>query len=286
MDIYFIGVGVMGRGMVRNLMKAGHRVHIYSRTKERAQPVIDEGALWYSSVAECAKKSSVIITIVGYPKDVEEVYFGAGGILENAPDHAIVADMTTSSPGLAEKIYEAAKAKGLRALDAPVSGGDSGAKNGTLAIMVGGDKAAFDECLPVFEAMGKSIRYMGKAGSGQHTKMANQIVIAGTISGVCEAIAYANKAGVDAQGMLDAISSGAAASWPLSNNGQKIINGDFAPGFYIKHFIKDMGLAKDEADSRALPLPVLEKTLDTYRALAQKGLGDEGTQALIKAYED
>mgnify|MGYP000992901088 CR=1 FL=1 len=286
MDIYFIGVGVMGRGMVRNLMKAGHRVHIYSRTKERAQPVIDEGALWYSSVAECAKKSSVIITIVGYPKDVEEVYFGAGGILENAPDHAIVADMTTSSPGLAEKIYEAAKAKGLRALDAPVSGGDSGAKNGTLAIMVGGDKAAFDECLPVFEAMGKSIRYMGKAGSGQHTKMANQIVIAGTISGVCEAIAYANKAGVDAQGMLDAISSGAAASWQLSNNGQKIINGDFAPGFYIKHFIKDMGLAKDEADSRALPLPVLEKTLDTYRALAQKGLGDEGTQALIKAYED
>ncbi len=286
MDISFIGVGVMGRGMVRNLMKAGHRVHIYSRTKERAQPVIDEGALWYSSVAECAKKSSVIITIVGYPKDVEEVYFGAGGILENAPDHAIVADMTTSSPGLAEKIYEAAKAKGLRALDAPVSGGDSGAKNGTLAIMVGGDKAAFDECLPVFEAMGKSIRYMGKAGSGQHTKMANQIVIAGTISGVCEAIAYANKAGVDAQGMLDAISSGAAASWQLSNNGQKIINGDFAPGFYIKHFIKDMGLAKDEADSRALPLPVLEKTLDTYRALAQKGLGDEGTQALIKAYED
>lgn len=286
MDISFIGVGVMGRGMVRNLMKAGHRVHIYSRTKERAQPVIDEGALWYSSVAECAKKSSVIITIVGYPKDVEEVYFGAGGILENAPDHAIVADMTTSSPGLAEKIDEAAKAKGLRALDAPVSGGDSGAKNGTLAIMVGGDKAAFDECLPVFEAMGKSIRYMGKAGSGQHTKMANQIVIAGTISGVCEAIAYANKAGVDAQGMLDAISSGAAASWQLSNNGQKIINGDFAPGFYIKHFIKDMGLAKDEADSRALPLPVLEKTLDTYRALAQKGLGDEGTQALIKAYED
>lgn len=286
MDISFIGVGVMGRGMVRNLMKAGYRVHIYSRTKERAQPVIDEGALWYSSVAECAKKSSVIITIVGYPKDVEEVYFGAGGILENAPDHAIVADMTTSSPGLAEKIYEAAKAKGLRALDAPVSGGDSGAKNGTLAIMVGGDKAAFDECLPVFEAMGKSIRYMGKAGSGQHTKMANQIVIAGTISGVCEAIAYANKAGVDAQGMLDAISSGAAASWQLSNNGQKIINGDFAPGFYIKHFIKDMGLAKDEADSRALPLPVLEKTLDTYRALAQKGLGDEGTQALIKAYED
>lgn len=285
MDISFIGVGVMGRGMVRNLMKAGHRVHIYSRTKERAQPVIDEGALWYSSVAECAKKSSVIITIVGYPKDVEEVYFGAGGILENAPDHAIVADMTTSSPGLAEKIYEAAKAKGLRALDAPVSGGDSGAKNGTLAIMVGGDKSAFDECLPVFEAMGKSIRYMGKAGSGQHTKMANQIVIAGTISGVCEAIAYANKAGVDAQGMLDAISSGAAASWQLSNNGQKIINGDFAPGFYIKHFIKDMGLAKDEADSRALPLPVLEKTLDTYRALAQKGLGDEGTQALIKAYE-
>lgn len=286
MDISFIGVGVMGRGMVRNLMKAGHKVHIYSRTKERAQPVIDEGALWYSSVAECAKKSSVIITIVGYPKDVEEVYFGAGGILENAPNNAIVVDMTTSSPGLAEKIDEAAKAKGLRALDAPVSGGDSGAKNGTLAIMVGGDKAAFDECLPVFEAMGKSIRYMGKAGSGQHTKMANQIVIAGTISGVCEAIAYANKAGVDTQGMLDAISSGAAASWQLSNNGQKIINGDFAPGFYIKHFIKDMGLAKDEADSRALPLPVLEKTLDTYRALAQKGLGDEGTQALIKAYED
>lgn len=286
MDISFIGVGVMGRGMVRNLMKAGHRVHIYSRTKERAQPVIDEGALWHDSVAECAKQSNVIITIVGYPRDVEEVYFGPGGILENAPAHAIVVDMTTSSPGLAEKIYQAALAKGLRALDAPVSGGDSGAKNGTLAIMVGGDRQAFDECMPVFEAMGKTIRYMGKAGCGQHTKMANQIVIAGTISGVCEAIAYAQKAGLDAQAVLDAISSGAAASWQLSNNGQKVINGDFAPGFYIKHFIKDMGLAKEEADSRGLPLPVLEKTLETYQALAQKGLGDEGTQALIKAYRD
>ena len=284
MNISFIGVGVMGRGMVRNLMKAGYKVHIYSRTREKAQPVIEEGALWHDSVASCAAASPVIITIVGYPKDVEEVYFAPGGILDSAPANAILVDMTTSSPVLAEKIFDAAVKKGLRALDAPVSGGDSGAANGTLAIMVGGLEETFRECLPVMEAMGKSIRYMGKAGCGQHTKMANQIVISGTVSGVSEAIAYAQRAGLDAQNMLDAISSGAASSWQLSNNGQKMIKGDFAPGFYIKHFIKDMALAKEEADARGLSLPILEKTLDTYRALMENGLGDEGTQALIKAY--
>ena len=284
MNISFIGVGVMGRGMVRNLMKAGYKVHIYSRTREKAQPVIEEGALWHDSVASCVAASPVIITIVGYPKDVEEVYFAPGGILDSAPANAILVDMTTSSPVLAEKIFNAAAKKGLRALDAPVSGGDSGAANGTLAIMVGGLEETFRECLPVLEAMGKSIRYMGKAGSGQHTKMANQIVISGTVSGVSEAIAYAERAGLDTQNMLDAISSGAASSWQLSNNGQKMIKGDFAPGFYIKHFIKDMALAKEEADARGLSLPILEKTLDTYRALMKNGLGDEGTQALIKAY--
>lgn len=285
MKIAFIGVGVMGKSMVRNLMKKGNELHIYTRTKEKALEVIDEGAVWHDSVKDCVQGADAVITIVGYPKDVEEVYFGADGILENAKEGAFVIDMTTTSPKLAVKIYEQAQAKGLRALDAPVSGGDVGARNATLAIMVGGDKQDFDDAQPIFEAMGTNIRYEGKAGSGQHTKMANQIALAGAMAGVCEAISYARGAGLDIQTMLDTISTGAAGSWQMSNMAPRMLKGDFAPGFFVKHYIKDMNIACEEADDRKVELPILEEVRRMYKAIEEDGMGDLGTQALIKYYE-
>jgi 3-hydroxyisobutyrate dehydrogenase len=285
MDIAFIGIGVMGRSMVRNLMKAGHTLHINSRRKVSAQEVIAEGAIWHDSVADCAGQANVVITILGFPRDVEEVYFGRGGLLESAQPNSTLVDMTTTSPKLAERIYAAARESGLYALDAPISGGDSGARNATLAIMAGGDEAVYERCLPIFRCMGKGIVYEGPAGFGQHTKMANQIAIAGAISGVAEALAYARAAGLDQQKMLDTVAGGSGTSWQLVNNGIKMVKGDFAPGFFVKHFIKDMVLAKEEADARGVKLPVLSTVLEAYRALEAKGLGDEGTQALIKGYE-
>ncbi len=282
MKIGFIGVGVMGGPMVLNLMKKGFDVSVYTRTKEKAQYVIDAGAHWCNTVAEAAKGRDVVITIVGYPKDVEEVYFGEQGIIANADKNTVLIDMTTTSPKLSQKIYTEAVSKGLTALDAPVSGGDVGAQKGTLAIMVGGDKDVFEKMIPVFEAMGTNIRYQGAAGNGQHTKMANQIAIAGCIASVCEAIAYAKNCGLDPQDMFNAISTGAAGSWQMTNNGQKIINGDFAPGFFVKHFIKDMNIAIDEADARQLSLEVLRLVRDQYVKLAELGYEDDGTQALFK----
>ena len=285
MKIGFIGVGVMGGPMVLNLMKKGFDVSVYTRTKSKAQAVLDEGAHWCDTVAEAAKGRDVVITIVGYPKDVEEVYFGAGGIIENADAGTVLIDMTTTSPRLSQRIYEEAAKKGLPALDAPVSGGDVGAQKGTLAIMVGGDRAVFDRMQPVFAAMGTNIRYQGAAGNGQHTKMANQIAISGCIASVCEAIAYAKKCGLDPQDMFDAISTGAAGSWQMTNNGQKIIDGNYAPGFYVKHFIKDMNIAIDESDAREMGLDVLHLVRDKYVKLAELGGEDDGTQALIKVVE-
>lgn len=285
MKIGFIGVGVMGGPMVLNLMKKGFDVSVYTRTKSKAQAVLDAGAHWCDTVAEAAKGRDVVITIVGYPKDVEEVYFGERGIIENADAGTVLIDMTTTSPRLSQRIYEEAAKKGLPALDAPVSGGDVGAQKGTLAIMVGGDRAVFDRMQPVFAAMGTNIRYQGAAGNGQHTKMANQIAISGCIAAVCEAIAYAKKCGLDPQDMFDAISTGAAGSWQMTNNGQKIIDGNFAPGFYVKHFIKDMNIAIDESDAREMGLDVLHLVRDKYVKLAELGGGDDGTQALIKVVE-
>lgn len=285
MKIAFIGVGVMGRGMVFNLLKKGFDVHVYTRTKSSAAGVVKEGAMWHDTIKECIQDAPAVITIVGYPKDVEQVYFGPEGILENAAKDAALIDMTTTEPKLAQRIFKEAQARGLHALDAPVSGGDSGAANGTLTIMAGGEEEIFDACKPIFEAMGRNIRYAGAAGMGQHTKCCNQIAIAGALSGVCEAIAYARKAGLDTQGMIDTIAGGAAGSWQLTNNGAKIAKGDFQPGFFIKHFIKDMGIAQAEAQARGLELPILDQVLEMYRALAQKGLEEAGTQALIKAYE-
>lgn len=285
MKIGFIGVGVMGGPMVLNLMKKGFDVSIYTRTKEKAQYVIDAGAHWCDTVADAAKGRDAVITIVGYPKDVEEVYFGEHGIIANADKGTVLIDMTTTSPKLSQKIYAEAASNGLIALDAPVSGGDVGAQKGTLAIMVGGDKDVFEKMVPVFEAMGTNIRYQGVAGNGQHTKMANQIAIAGCIASVCEAITYAKNCGLDPQDMFNAISTGAAGSWQMTNNGQKIIDGDFSPGFFVKHFIKDMNIAIDESDARALDLEVLRIVRDKYVDLAGIGCEDDGTQALFKVID-
>lgn len=284
MKIGFIGVGVMGNGMVKNLLKHGFEVCVYNRTKAKALPAVEAGAVWKDSVADCVREADAVITIVGFPPDVEQVYFGEGGVLESARPGTPLIDMTTTSPRLARRIFEQAAQRGLPALDAPVSGGDTGARAGTLSIMAGGERDAFERCLPIFEAMGTNIRYMGAAGSGQHTKMANQIAIAGTLAGVCEAIAYGRAAGLDIDGMLEAIGGGAAGSWQMRNNGEKIAREDYAPGFFIKHFVKDMTLARDEAEARALALPVLDKVLEMFRELEAQGLGEEGTQALIRAY--
>ena len=282
-NIGFVGVGIMGKSMVRNLMKAGYELHIYARTKSKVEDVISEGAVYHDTVGDCASNVDVMISIVGYPKDVEEVYFGEKGILNSAKEGTYVIDMTTSSPKLAKKIYDAAKEKGLHAMDAPVTGGDTGAKNGTLSILVGGDKEDYEACHKVFEAMGTNINYEGGPGCGQHTKMANQIMIAGTLSGVCEAMRYAEAQGLDLHTLLDSVATGAAGSKQLDAFGKKIIDGDFAPGFFMKHFIKDMNLAVEEAESKGLNLKILKQVLENYRTL-EEAYGDLGTQTLIKFY--
>lgn len=286
MKIGFIGVGIMGKSMVRNLMKAGYELHIYARTKAKVEDVISEGAVFYPSIAECVKDCDTVITIVGFPKDVEEVYFDGGNILDSAMKGAYLIDMTTTSPMIAEKIYKAGTEKGFHVLDAPVTGGDTGAKAGTLSILVGGEKEDYEACMPVFEAMGTNINYQGAAGSGQHAKLANQIMIAGTLSGVCEALTYAKAKGLDLNTVLNSVSTGAAGSKQLDLFGPKIIAEDYAPGFFLKHFIKDMTLALTEANRSGLYLDVLSQVLANYEELQARGYGDLGTQALIKYYEE
>lgn len=283
--IGFIGVGIMGKSMVRNLRKAGYEVAIYTRTKAKAEDVIAEGAVWCDTVAECAKGRDAVITIVGYPKDVEEVYFGENGIIVNADPGTYVIDMTTTSPRLAVRIWEEAEKAGLHAVDAPVTGGDAGARAGTLTILAGGKKEDFDACVPVFEAMGKNINYEGKAGNGQHTKMCNQIAIAGALAGACEAMVYAKNTGLDVDTMLKSISTGAAGSAQMNNVASKAAKDDYAPGFFLKHFIKDMGLADEEALAADTRLGVLEDVLAMAKKLEADGMGDLGTQALIKYYK-
>ncbi|WP_284141679.1 NAD(P)-dependent oxidoreductase [Virgibacillus sp. LDC-1] len=283
--IGFIGTGVMGKSMATNLQKAGYPLHIYTRTKEKATDLINDGAIWMPTVAELAKASTIIITMVGYPEDVEEVYFGETGILENAKPESIVIDMTTSKPALAQSIFTKAQNNAIHALDAPVSGGDIGAKNGTLAIMVGGEEKAFQALLPIFQIMGENIIYQGPAGAGQHTKLCNQITIASNMIGVCEAIVYAKKAGLDPSRVLESITTGAAGSWSLANLGPRMIQENYAPGFYVKHFIKDMRIALESAKEMGLATPGLLLSLELYQQLAETGEGDSGTQALIKFFE-
>lgn len=281
----FIGIGVMGKSMAGHLLKAGYRVLVYTRTKAKAEEIIQEGAEWRKTVAEVAVESKVVVTMVGYPSDVEEVYLGGNGILRHAQANSYFIDMTTSMPSLAAHIYEEAKEKGMHALDAPVSGGDIGAREARLSIMVGGNEEDFKAVRPILEIMGKNIVYQGKAGSGQHTKMCNQIAIASNMIGVCEAIAYAKKAGLDPLHVLKSIESGAAGSWSLSNLAPRMIEGNFEPGFYVKHFIKDMNIALQAAEEMGLMTPGLELARSLYQQLAEKGEENSGTQVLYKLFE-
>ena len=281
--IGFIGLGVMGASMATHLIEAGYQLTVFNRTRDKADALVRKGAAWADTPAALAAASDVVISIVGYPEDVEEIYFGANGVLAKKAGGYVI-DMTTSSPKLAQRLYEAAKEKGIAALDAPVSGGDIGARNGSLVIMVGGDRAAFDAMKPIFEIIGRTIRYFGPAGSGQYTKMANQVAIASTMLGVCEAIAFAEKAGLDTTEVLETISGGAAGSWSLSNLAPRMIRGDDAPGFFIKHFIKDMRIALDAAEEMHLDLPGLKLAKRLYDEIAARGMEDSGTQALIHWY--
>ena len=279
--IGFIGVGVMGKSMVLNLLNKGFEVSIYARNKTKVEDVIHEGAIFCENIKACVQNKDAVITIVGYPKDVEEIYFSQEGIINSVSQNTYLIDMTTTTPTLSVKIYEEAKKKNLKALDAPVSGGDVGAKNATLSIMVGGEQEDFDVCKPIFESLGTTIIYEGKAGSGQHTKMANQIAIAGIMAGISEAIAYGKNAGLDIPTMLKSISNGAAQSWHMTNNAPKMNKREFEPGFYIKHMVKDLKIANDEMPN----LKVLKEVLEMYETLEEKGDGDLGTQALCKFYE-
>jgi 3-hydroxyisobutyrate dehydrogenase len=281
----FIGTGVMGRSMAGHLLAAGYRLLVHSRTRGKAEDLVAAGAEWRGDPAAVASGADVVLSIVGFPSDVEEVYFGAAGVLAAARPGALLVDMTTSSPALAVRVAEAAEARGCRALDAPVSGGDIGAREARLSIMVGGARDAFDHALPVFEAMGRNIVYQGGPGSGQHTKMANQIAIASGMIGVCEAMSYAKRAGLDPDAVLRSIASGAAGSWSLTNLAPRMIAGDFAPGFFVKHFVKDMEIALRSAAELGLDAPGLELALDRYRDLTgQPGGGELGTQALYQEY--
>ena len=284
-EVGFIGIGVMGKSMASNLLDGGFKMHIYTRTKAKAEELLSKGAIWQDSPAEVASAADIIITMIGYPKDVEEVYLGKNGILQSAKKGSIAIDMTTSSPQLAAQIYQEAKALDISVLDAPVSGGDIGAKEGTLSIMTGGDKETFDHVRPLFEIMGKNIVYQGKAGSGQHCKMANQIAVASTMMGVCEALRYAEKAGLRPQTVLESIEAGAAGSWALSNLAPRMIAGDFDPGFYVKHFIKDMNIALESSASIGLKACGLQLVKELYDQLAADGGENYGTHALYKQYK-
>ena len=282
--IGFVGMGVMGRSMAGNLIKAGFSLVVNNRTKKSAAPVVAAGAQWADTPAEVMKQCDAVITIVGYPKDVEQVYFGENGLFAGFSAGKLVIDMTTSSPLLAARIGRRAAELGGQAIDAPVSGGDVGARNAALTIMVGGEKEAFDRAQPLFAAMGKEWKLQGTWGAGQHTKMANQIAIASGMMGVCEALAYAKAAGLDPALVLSSISGGAAGSFSMTNLAPRMLKGDFAPGFYVKHFIKDMGIALECAKEMKIELPGLELADKLYRTLADKGCENDGTQALYKLY--
>lgn len=285
MKIGFIGTGVMGNSIGRHLLEGGHELSVFTRTAEKAEHLLEKGAVWKNNPRELAESAEVIFTMVGYPSDVKEIYFGENGLLAHAAKKTVLIDLTTSQPKLAQEISEAAGGKELYALDAPVSGGDIGAKNAVLSIMVGGEEKVFNQMLPLFRLFGENIVHQGPAGSGQHTKMCNQINIANNMLGVCESLIYAKKAGLDPENVLRSISAGAAGSWSLSNLGPKMIEGDFRPGFYIKHFIKDMKIAVQESEQWGLELPGLKLSLGMYEELERAGDGDLGTQALIRHFD-
>ena len=283
--VAFVGLGVMGRSMALNLIDAGYSLKVYTRTQEKAADLIAAGAKWSTSVAECAKDVDAVITIVGFPQDVREVYLGAQGIIAHASPGTTLIDMTTSEPALAVEVSDAAQKVGQYSIDAPVSGGDVGAKNATLSIMCGAERKVFENALPLLEKMGKTIVLQGGAGCGQHTKMCNQIAIASNMIGVMESLLYARNSGLDPMVVLDSIGSGAAGSWSLSNLYPRVVDNDFDPGFYIIHFIKDMEIAVKEAASMGLMLPGLNMALEFYKQLDAEGEGLLGTQAIYKVLD-
>lgn len=283
--IGFIGVGIMGKSMVRNLMKAGFEVRIYARNKEKVRDVVAEGALFFETIRECVKGCDAVITIVGYPKDVEDVYFGKGRIIESAKPGAYLIDMTTTSPQLDKKIADTAAPLGFHVLDAPVTGGDRGAKAGTLSILVGGEESDCEACMDIFRAMGSNITYYGKSGAGQHAKLANQIMQASIMSGVCEALAYVNEQGLDPEVFMNGAASGAGQNALLESYGRRICKGDMEPGFFVDFFLKDMKLAYDSAKLGGLELDILSKVIENYQQLSDEGLGRLGMQALIRHYK-
>lgn len=280
--IGWVGTGVMGKSMCAHILKAGYHISVYNRTKKKAKELIEGGAQWCSNPKEVAEICDIVFTIVGFPQDVEEVYLGENGILKGIREGSIIVDMTTSEPSLAQKIYNEAKKKNVNSIDAPVSGGDVGAREGTLAIMAGGDKEVYDKVLPLFKLMGKNIAYMGKAGSGQHTKMSNQILIASTMIGVVESLLYAYKANLDLSEVINVIGKGAAGSWSINNLGPRIVEGNFDPGFFIKHFVKDMGIALQEAKRMNLSLPGLSLANQFYISAMALGFENLGTHGLYK----
>lgn len=281
----FIGLGIMGRSMAGHILAGGHELHVFSRTRAKAEDLLARGGVWRDAPGEIAAMCDVVVTMVGLPQDVEEIYLGAAGLIEQARPGAVLIDMTTSSPSLAARIADVAAAKGIAAIDAPVSGGDVGARNAKLSIMVGGEAAAVEHVRPLLSLMGDNIVRQGEAGAGQHTKMANQIAIACNMMAVCESLAYAKRAGLDPHRVLKSIGAGAAASFALSVLGPRMLDGDFAPGFYVRHFIKDMGIALAEAERMKLDLPGLAQAKALYDRLAASGHADDGTQALFRLYD-
>ncbi len=283
--IGWIGTGVMGNSMCKHILNQGFEVSVYNRTKKKAEELVNLGARWCENPLEVSRNSDCLFAIVGYPADVEEVFLGERGVLSGAKPGSILVDMTTSEPSLAKAIYEQAKKKSIASLDAPVSGGDVGAREGRLAIMVGGDRETYEQVLPFFEYMGGNIAYMGGPGAGQHTKMCNQIHIASTMIGVVEALLYAHKAGLDMEEMIAVVGKGAASSWSINNYGPRIARGNFDPGFFIKHFVKDMGIALKEAERMRLSLPGLAMAHQFYVAAMAIGLENNGTHGLYKLFE-
>ena len=283
--IAFIGTGVMGKSIVKHLLAKQYEVSIYTRTKEKAQELLTIGALWAPTPKAAAHDADVIFTMVGYPQDVAQVVLGDEGVLQGAKKGAIIVEMTTSEPTLAKQLYKEAKQQGVAVLDAPVSGGDLGAQNGTLSMMIGGDEAVFNQVQPLLAVFCSTIVYQGMAGAGQHAKMCNQIAIASNMIGVCEAISYAERASLTIDTVLASISTGAAGSWSLSHLAPRMAQKDYEPGFYIKHMVKDLGIALQEAKQMNLTLPGLEMANEMYQKLVAQGYGDNGTQALIRLYE-
>jgi 3-hydroxyisobutyrate dehydrogenase len=285
MKIGFIGTGIMGSSMAGHLMAAGHTLHVYNRTRSKAEGLVSLGAQWFDSPTALAKASEVIITIIGYPKDVEAMYLGESGILQHAPKGCITIDMTTSSPELAKQIANVGLGRGIACLDAPVSGGDIGAKEARLSIMVGGDRSAFDMLEPIWKLLGKTFVYQGAAGCGQHTKMVNQTLIASSMVGLCEALLYAKNSGLDPATVLESVSSGAAGSWSLSNLLPRILKEDYSPGFFVDHFVKDLGIVLEEAARMNIEMPGVDLAKRLYNQLQDMGHGSSGTQALWLAVQ-